>query len=212
LRFRIARKDLAERALQTHEHAQAIYRTLKQEFGLSTAQFNQIAADRETYTDERLEQAIERTRFSLKLGKITKSPAGFFMKALKEGWIVSDAEREMIQVQQSFALTEQRETEARVKAKAIVDLQAATHETNAQARMREEARVGRNLYDGADRKQKEDWLRSYLSSPGGKIFLRRLRMDPSTVDEAAVFGDADLVGDFSRFVFNRSKSKGAKAA
>jgi hypothetical protein len=56
LRFRIERKDMAERVLHTHEEAQALYLTLKQEFGLSTAQFNQIAADRGTYTDERLDR------------------------------------------------------------------------------------------------------------------------------------------------------------
>ncbi|NRO99567.1 RepB family plasmid replication initiator protein [Paraburkholderia sp. NMBU_R16] len=211
LRFRIQRKDMAERLLHTHEEAQAIYRTLKQEFGLSSAQFNEIAANRAEYSDDRIQQAIERTRFSLRLGKVTKSPAGFFMKALKEGWVVSEAERQMIDVQQTLALAEQRASEAKEKAHNIVAVQAATQETTARERMREEARLGRGLFDQAEQKQKEDWFRSYLSSPAGKLTLKRLKIDPATVDEATALADPDLAGDFARFVFNKAKTKGCVA-
>jgi hypothetical protein len=210
LRFRLERKDMAERMLHTHEEAQAIYRTLKQEFGLSSDQFNQIAANRGAYTDDRIQQAIERTRFSLRLGKVTKSPAGFFMKALKEGWVVSDAERRMIDVQQTLALTEQRVIEDKAKAQTLVAVQTAAHEMSARDRMREEARVGRDVYDQADQKQKDDWLRSYLSSAAGKLTLKRLKIDPATVSEASTFSDPDLAGDFARFVFNKAKSKSAQ--
>lgn len=210
LRFRIQRKDMAERVLHTHEEAQAIYRTLKQEFGLSSDQFNQIAANRGTYSDERIQQAIERTRFSLRLGKVTKSPAGFFMKALKEGWAVSDAERQMVDVQQTLALAEQRASEAKEKAHSIVAVQAAAYETSARDRMREEARVGRELFDQADRKQKDDWFRSYLSSPAGKLTLKRLKIEAAAVEEEAALRDPDLAGDFARFVFNKAKAKNAQ--
>lgn len=210
LRFRIQRKDMAERVLHTHEEAQAIYRTLKQEFGLSSDQFNQIAANRGAYSDERIQQAIERTRFSLRLGKVTKSPAGFFMKALKEGWVVSDAERQMVDVQQTLALTEQRVSEAKEKAHNVVAVQAAAHETTARERMREEARLGRELFDQADRKQKDDWFRSYLSSPAGKLTLKRLKIEPAAVEEETALRDPDLAGDFARFVFNKAKAKSAR--
>ena len=209
LRFRIERKDMAERVLHTHEEAQAIYRTLKQEFGLSSDQFNQIAANRGAYTDDRIQQAIERTRFSLRLGKVTKSPAGFFMKALKEGWVVSDAERQMIDVQQNLTLAEQRESEAKAKAHTLVAVQTAAHETTARDRMREEARIGRERYDLADRRQKDDWFRSYLSSGAGKLTLKRLKIDPGNIDETTALRDPDLAGDFARFVFNKTKAKTA---
>ncbi len=207
LRFRVERKNMAERMLHTHEEAQAIYRTLKQEFGLSSDQFNQIAANRGSYTDDRIQQAIERTRLSLRMGKVTKSPAGFFMKALKEGWVVSDAERQMIDVQQTLAFAEQRASEDRAKAQTLIAVQAAAHETNVRDRMREEARIGRELYGQADPKRKEDWLRAYLASAGGKLTLKRLKIDPTVVDEAIALNDPDLAGDFSRFVFNKSKAR-----
>lgn len=211
LRFRLERKDMAERMLHTHEEAQAIYKTLKQEFGLSSDQFNQIAANRGVYTDERIQQAIERTRFSLRLGKVTKSPAGFFMKALKEGWVVSEAERQMIDVQQTLALSEQRATEEKAKAQTLAAVQSAALETSARDRMREEARLGRDAYEHADQKQKDDWLRSYLSSAAGKLTLKRLKIDPSSVNEATALSDPDLAGDFARFVFNKAKPKTSTA-
>lgn len=206
LRFRIERKQLAERVLQTHEQAQALYKTLKQELGLSSAQLNQIAADRDTYTDERLEQAIERTRFSLKMGNISKSPAGFFMKALKEQWIVSDAERQMIQIQEGLALTETRELQAKEQAQTHMALRIAAQDVHAQDRMVDEIRRGWEAYDAATSKQREDWRRTYKGTPAGKLTLRRLGIDPMTdLSDSMVHKFPDLKDGLAGFVFNRSK-------
>ncbi len=208
LRFRIERKDMAERVLHTHEEAQALYRTLKQELGLSTAQFNQIAAGRDIYTDERLQQAIERTRFSLKMGQVSKSPAGFFMKALKEGWIVSDAEREMIQIQQSLVLTEQRETEAKAQVQTRMALRAAAQDVHAQDRIVDEVRRGWAAYETATPKQQDDWRRTYKGTPAGKLTLRRLGIDPSPdLAEAMILKYPDLKDGFAGYVFNKTKPK-----
>jgi hypothetical protein len=207
MRFRVERKEMAERLLHTHEHAQALYLTLKQEIGLSSAQLNQIASDRDTFTDERLEQAIERTRFSLKLGKVSKSPAGFFMKALKEGWIVSDAERQMVQIQENLALTDQRDTEAKQQAEARRALQVAAQDVNAQNRIVDEVRRGWEMYEAATPRQREDWRRTYKTSPAGKLTLRRLGIDPSSeLVETIIQKYPDLRDGFSGYVFNKSKS------
>jgi hypothetical protein len=89
-------------------------------------------------------------------------------------------------------------------------LGTAAQEANAQDRMREEARIGRELYDQADRKLRDDWLRAYLSSSGGKITLRRLRLNAAHVDENTVLGDADLIGDSSRFIFTKTNAPAAR--
>ncbi|KVD85822.1 initiator RepB protein [Burkholderia ubonensis] len=211
LRFRITRKDLAERVLHTHEHAQAIYQTLKQEFGLSTAQFNQIAGDRDTYTDERLEQAIDRTRFSLRIGKVTKSPAGFFMKALKEGWVVSDAEREMVQIQQTLVLREKQDAEAKVQVQTRMALQTAAQDVNAQERMGDEVRQGWEAYEAASPEQRDDWRRQYRRTPAAKLTLRRLSIDPMADLTAAIFEmHPALKNAFAGYVFTQTKSLRAK--
>jgi hypothetical protein len=206
LRFRIERKDMAERVLQTHEQAQAIYQTLKQEFGLSGAQLNKIAAERDTFTDERLEQAIERTRFSLTLGNVSKSPAGFFMKALKEGWIVSDAERKMIEVQQTLALSERRELEVKEQAATRIALRIAAQDVHAQDRRVEEIRRGWDAYQAATLRQREEWRRSYRASPAGKLTLRRLGIDPAgDLADTAFEKYPDLRDGLSGFVFGKAK-------
>ncbi|CAB3972645.1 MULTISPECIES: replication initiation protein [Burkholderia] len=211
LRFRIARKDLAERVLHTHEHAKVIYQTLKQEFGLSAAQFNQIVGDRDSYTDERLEQAIDRTRFSLKLGKVTKSPAGFFMKALKEGWTVSEAEREMVQVQQSLIEREQQETEAKVQAQTRMALQAAAQEVSAQERMGDEVRQGWAAYEGAALAQRDEWRRNYKRSQAARLTMRRLSIDPmADLNDDSLSHHEALRTAFSLFVFMQTKNARAK--
>ena len=207
LRFRIERKELAERVLHTHEQAQALYRTLKQELGLSSAQLNQIAADRDKYTDERLEQAIERTRFSLKLGNISKSPAGFFMKALKEQWIVSDAERQMVHIQESLAQTEKRELQEKQQVQTRMALRIAAQDVHAQDRMVEEVRCGWAAYEAATIKQQEDWRRTYKGTPAGKLTLRRLGIDPGVdLSDAMIAKYPDLKDGFAGYVFNRSRN------
>jgi hypothetical protein len=207
MRFRVERKELAERLLQTHEHAQALYQSLKQEIGLSSSQFNQIASERDTYTDERLEQALERTRFSLKLGKVSKSPAGFFMKALKEGWIVSDAERKMVQIQDELALTDRKQSEAIEQTESRRALQLAAQDVHAQNKVVSEVRQGWDAYENASAKQREDWRRTYRSSPGGKLTLRRLGIDPSSdLDEEVLRRYPDLRDGFSGYVFSKCRS------
>jgi Initiator Replication protein len=211
LKFRISRKEMAERVLQTHEQAQAIYQTLKQEFGLSSAQLNQIAAQRDTYTDGRLEQAIERTRFSLRLGKVSKSPAGFFMKALKEGWIVSDAERQMVEVQENIVLNEQREVAVKQHAATQIALRVAAQDVDAQDRRVSEIGRGWDAYEAAGPKQREDWRRTYKTTPAGKLTLRRLGLDATTdLAEHTVVRYPDLKDGFAGYVFNRAKSTKSK--
>ncbi|MFB9127764.1 RepB family plasmid replication initiator protein [Paraburkholderia dipogonis] len=211
LRFQVERKEMAERVLQTHEQAQAIYQALKQEFGLSSTQLNQIAAERETYNDERLEQAIERTRFSLRLGKVSKSPAGFFMKALKEGWIVSDAERKMVEIQKNLALTEQRDVEVKEQAASQIALRIAAQNIHAHDRRVDEIRRGWEAYEAAELRQRDDWRRTYKASAAGKLTLRRLGIDPtSDLTESTIERYPDLKDGFAGYVFNKAKSGKAK--
>ncbi|WP_144109711.1 replication initiation protein [Paraburkholderia sp. BCC1886] len=206
LRFRIQRKEMAERVLHTHEQAQELYKTLKQEIGLSSAQLNQIAADRDTYTDERLEQAIERTRFSLKMGKVSKSPAGFFMKALKEQWVVSDAERQMVETQETIAMSSRRESEEKEQQHTRMALRIAAQNVRAQDRMVDEIRRGWEAYEAATQKQREDWRRTYKGTPAGRLTLRRLGIDPvAELAEAIIQQYPDLKDGFAGYVFNKVK-------
>jgi plasmid replication initiation protein len=212
MRFRVQRKELAERVLHTHEHAQLLYQALKQEIGLSATQFNQIASEREAFTDERLEQALERTRFSLKLGKVSKSPAGFFMKALKEGWIVSDAERLMVQIQSDLALTDRKKEDEKEKTETRRAFQLAAQDVHAQSKIVNEVRQGWDAYETAAQRQRDDWRRAYRSSPGGKLTLRRLGIDPSSeLPQELINQYPDLKNGLAGYVFGKIRLSKTKA-
>ena len=95
IRFKL--RDNAEGKLvldfaQPHE-LKDLYETLVKGFGLSTRQINEIISNREVNTDERIRAAIELVRYRVKVGGV-KSPGAYLMTAIKEGWALSEMERE----------------------------------------------------------------------------------------------------------------------
>ncbi|WP_342051319.1 MULTISPECIES: replication initiation protein [unclassified Cupriavidus] len=95
LRFKL--RDNADGKLvldfsQPHE-LKDLYDTLVKSFGLSKKQINEITSNREVNTDERIRAAIELVKYRIKVGQV-KSPGAYLMRAIKEGWCLSDMERE----------------------------------------------------------------------------------------------------------------------
>lgn len=98
IRFLIQR---TERLTSAREHLDKLserYDTLVEEFGLNKAQIQEISKNRQEWTEERLNQAIEYTRHRIKYGK-TKilNTASYFMTALKEHYVVGTAMKEIEQ-------------------------------------------------------------------------------------------------------------------
>jgi hypothetical protein len=56
------------------------YETLRTEFGLNQSDFDQIIKNREIYTDERIQQAMDYTRHQAAAGAIKKRVAGYFRR------------------------------------------------------------------------------------------------------------------------------------
>lgn len=77
---------------QPHE-LKDLYETLVKGFGLSKRQINEIVTSREVNTDERIRAAIELVKYRVKVGQV-KSPGAYLMRAIKEGWALSEMERE----------------------------------------------------------------------------------------------------------------------
>lgn len=95
LRFKL--RDNADGKLvldfsQPHE-LKDLYETLVKGFGLSKKQINEIISNREVNTDERIRAAVEMVKYRIKVGGV-KSPGAYLMRAIKEGWALSDMERE----------------------------------------------------------------------------------------------------------------------
>jgi hypothetical protein len=212
IRFLLKRKDTADAALASLADASHLYKILKDEFNLSTIQFTEISENREVWTDSRIQQAVEYTRFKINRGLVKKSPAGYLMRALRDNWKMSEAERTMVDVQAKL-LTDETDAEVvKNETRSSVARTIASREEEVRARMNEDSRKGREHFSSCDAKTRKELLRTWVTSSQGKLMLRRMKLDASTVTEEEVVSNADLVWYLGQFVFGRVNSSRATAA
>jgi hypothetical protein len=210
IRFRMKRKEGAESIRANLQGAQELYVTLKNEFGFTEKQFNTISENRAVWTDERIQQAIEYTRFRLNQGKVTQSPTGYLLKALRDNWRIPEAELKMAAVLEEKAAVERADEMAKENSKKLLEASHAESEATAKAQIAEEVRLGRQHFDEADAKTRKDLVRSYLVSPAGKLTIKRLKLEADAISELDLMSHADLTWGFCHFVFVRAKAKAAR--
>jgi Initiator Replication protein len=206
IRFLLKRKDTADAALASLADASHLYKILKDEFNLSTKQFTEISENREVWTDAHIQQAVEYTRFKIHRGQVQKSPAGYLMRALRDNWRMSEAERTMVDVQAKLLTDEIEAGVARKEAQSSVERAMASREEEVRARMNEESRKGREHFNSSDSKIRKELLRAWVTSSQGKLMLRRMKLEVSTVTEEDIFANSDLVWYLGQFVFGRANS------
>lgn len=211
IRFLLNRKDTADAVMASLSDASQLYKILKEEFNLSTRQFSEISDNRETWSDDRILQAIEYTRFKLNRGQIKKSPAGYLMKALRDNWRMSEAERTMVQVQTKLITDEAEKEAAKIAVKTTVERSVASREDETRARMNDESRQGREYFTASDAKVRRELIRAWLASREGKLVLRRMKLEPSSVPEEVILANSDLAWYLGQFVFGRVKSQPASS-
>ncbi|AKM33336.1 initiator replication protein B (plasmid) [Pandoraea faecigallinarum] len=207
IRFRLARKTQAHAIRANLQDAKDIYLTLKNEFGLTERQFGIISQNRASWTDDRIYSAIEYTRTRLLQGKITQSPSGYLMKALREGWNISPAEKTMTKVLEEKSAIVSDEVKKVAKAQQAVQHSNAVRETEAKNRLAEEVATGRQVFDLADEKARKELLRAYFASAAGKLTVKRLKLEPASLSESDVLAHPDLAWAFCQFVYLRNKPK-----
>jgi hypothetical protein len=206
IRFLLKRKDTADAVLASLADASHLYKILSDEFVLSTKQFSEISENRDVWTDERIQQAIEYTRFRIKRGQVTRSPAGYLMKALRDNWKMSEAERKMVEVQAKL-LTEESEAEAvKRETQSSVARSVASREEEVRSRMNEESRKGREHFNSADVKTRKELIRAWVASREGKLMLRRMKFEAATVAEEDIVANTELAWYLGQFVFGRMNS------
>jgi len=206
IRFLLKRKDTADAVMASLADASQIYKTLKEEFNLSTRQFTEISENRESWTDERIMQAIEYTRFKLHRGQVKKSPAGYLMKALRDNWKMSEAERTMVQVQTKLLAEEVQQEVAKTEAKKTVAQSVASRDEEVRARMNEESRTGLDHFKAAEAKTRQELARAWIASREGKLVLRRMKLEPSSVTEQDILAKSELGWYLGQFVYGRIKA------
>jgi hypothetical protein len=203
IRFILKRKDTADAVLASLADASHLYKILKDEFNLSTRQFSEISENRETWTDERILQAVEYTRFRLKRGQVKKSPAGYLMSALRDNWKMSEAERTMVEVQAKLLADETTLELEKNEARNTVARSIASREEEVRARMNEDSRKGREHFDAADTRTRKELMRAWVTSREGKLMLRRMKLEPSAVAEEDILTNAELGWYLGQFVYGR---------
>ncbi|WP_324125934.1 replication initiation protein [Aromatoleum sp.] len=212
IRFRLSRKGDAPPVVQALMGAKELYTTLKNEFGLSDKHFDEILANREIWTDEWINQAIEFTRFNLQRGKVTKSPAGFLMKALRDNLRVSSAEKliadQLAQREAMAAAAISAKAEAeKTKADAL-----AKSGARVAAKLAEEVRAGHEAFVLLESmNDREDLLLEFSKSLPAGIIAKRLKLDLSGLTYEVLTEIEPLHAAFGQFMFGKAKAAAAVA-
>lgn len=201
IRFRLKRKEAAVASKADMLNSVALFMTLQNEFALSEKQFETIAQNRAVWTDERIQQAIEYTRWRIRQGDKIKTAAGYMMKALSDNYRVSEADKqvELIQAQLVDAATVQQESNSNIQKAVAANLAAAN--AAAEQRRHEEIRLAREYFDTADKKKREDLVRKFVaSSTMGLRAIERQMLKPAQVTEANILTFPDIANTFGSFV------------
>ena len=179
-----------------------VYETLRKEFALNQTEFNEIITNRDVYNDERIQQAMEYTRHNVKVGKVKVRAGGYFMKALREGYLLGELDK---QIHHQSASAE--------AARKAADDEVAKREARVKAagaeRDQREAVLGWEAYNKLSTEQQSDMTMEFCQSQAGKLLARVLKVEPSNLHEH--LSDAKVRSTFGAFVAGRVH-KAAKAA
>lgn len=201
IRFRLKRKEAAIASKADMLNSVALFMTLQKEFALSDSQLERIAQNRAVWTDERIQQAIEYTRWKIRQGEKIKTAAGYMMKALSDNYRVSEADKqiELIQAKLVEASVDQKESKSERQKAIEASLAAATAADD--HRRQEELRLAREFFNAADKIAREELVRKFVaSSTMGVRAIERQNLKPAQVTEANILSFPDVSNTFIPFV------------
>ena len=127
------------------------------------------------------------------------------MKALTNNWQVSEAERKMVSIQAELNAAVRLEEKKTADVTTTVRQSIATRDEEASAKMSEDIRLGRAHFESADEATRKELVRLYVASQAGKLILRRLKVDASTLSDANILHHAELSVYFGQFVSGRAR-------
>ncbi|KMZ13403.1 Protein involved in initiation of plasmid replication [Candidatus Burkholderia humilis] len=174
----------------------SLYETLQQEFGLNQTEINEIITKRDQFTDEKINKAIEYTRFKVHEGKVTRRAAGYLMKALREGWVLGELDvhiKQQADRNESNRLTAGRESDIRDK-----HLQAAANE-----RARTEIEHGWEHFNQLPEDAQNELVEAFCTSQAADLAARRIKVQRSELPAHLL--DANVHGAFGSFVASSVK-------
>lgn len=174
----------------------SLYETLQQEFGLNQTEINEIISKRDQFTDKKINKAIEYTRFRVREGKVTRRAAGYLMKALREGWVLGELDKQIKQqadTNESIRMTAAREAETREQR-----LRAAASE-----RARTEVEHGWEHFNQLPEDAQNELVEAFCSSQAASLAARRIKVQRSELPAHLL--DVNVHGAFGSFVASNAK-------
>lgn len=201
IRFTLQRKEIAGAAGADMLGSAPLYLQLFKEFGLSDKQFEEIRQNRTTWTDARIEQAIEYVQHRIEKGDDIRRPSSYLMRALADNYRVSDAEKRVALVQAERAtLAQLDKQDHQSRQNAVKDSVAAANAAADQQR-HDEQRRAQEYFDNADKKTRDELVRKFLTSNTiGIRVIERQGLTVAEVSEANILQLPSVAATFTSFI------------
>jgi hypothetical protein len=212
IRFKLKRREEAAAADADMLSSASLYLTLYKEFGLSDKQFAQIRENRATWTDERIEQAIDYVRWRITKGDDIRRASAYLMKALSENYRVSEADKQISLLQTQRVEKAAAKNDEQTARKDAVAASLAAAEAAADQRRQDETRAAREFFISAEKKTQEELVRRFVaSSTIGQRAIDRQGLKAADIDEANIMTWPSIASTFVSFVAAELRKAARKA-
>ncbi|MEX3845552.1 replication initiation protein [Paraburkholderia sp. BR10882] len=202
IRMRFKRKDGALASKAAMLNSVALFQTLQSEFGLTDKQFERIESNRVIWTDDRIQQAIEYTRWTIRQGTKVKRASAYLMKALTENYRVAEADKQVEAIQQQLAAQTIAADQAKEEARNVVAAAVAAADKAADFRRTEEIRNARDSFAALSVERREQYVRKFTAHNNslGIRSIERQGLKPSDITEANILQWPSVADTFCLFV------------
>lgn len=201
IRFKLKRKDGALASKAAMLNSVALFQTLQNEFGLTDKQFERVEDNRAVWTDERIQQAIDYTRWTIRQGTKVKRASAYLMKALSENYRVAEADRQVELVQMKLAEAAAAESAAKDASRNAAAASVAAADAAANQRREDEAKHARQSFSTFDTKMREELVRKFVAQNAlGLRAIERQGLKPADVNHENIMEWPGIANTFSFFI------------
>ncbi|WP_233874392.1 replication initiation protein [Paraburkholderia adhaesiva] len=201
IRFKLKRKNGALASKAAMLNSVALFQTLQNEFGLTDKQFERIEDNRAVWTDERIQQAIDYTQWTIRQGTKVKRASAYLMKALSENYRVAEADRQVELVQMKLAEAAVAESAAKLASRTAVAESVAAADAAANQRREDEAKHARESFAALDKKMREELVRKFVAqNVFGLRAIERQGIKPADVTHENIMELPGIANTFSHYV------------
>jgi hypothetical protein len=201
IRFRFKRKEAAMASRAAMLNSVALYTTLETEFSLDPKNFELIAQNRAVWTDDRIQQAIDYTRWRIRAGDKIRRASSYLMKALAENYRVSEADRQVEQIQAQLAEAATADQASIATRQKSAEASKAAKDAAAEKQRQQEHQMAREYFVSTEKKTRDELVHKFIASSAmGLRAIKRQNLNPAQVDETNILSFPDIANTFTAFV------------